>query len=154
MERYGHLQILSTRMDRRYTQPRRVADYICDCGKRGSAQLYKIKKGNTTTCGHGARERFIGNKFRATHMMTKSRTYKTWQMMKDRCTNPHNKDYHHYGGRGITFDPSWLSFEYFYEDMGERPEGLTLDRIDVNGNYCKENCRWVDSITQRQNRRR
>ncbi len=153
MERHNHLQVISTQMEHRRDQPRRYAYYECDCGKTGSAQYYKIKNGITTTCGCGSRARFLGNKLRATHLMTKTRTYKSWQSMKDRCTNPHNIDYHHYGGRGITFTERWLSFENFLEDMGERPDGRTLDRIDVNGNYCKENCRWADTLTQRHNRR-
>ena len=73
--------------------------------------------------------------------------------MKRRCNNPNQNDYQYYGGRGITYDPAWETFEGFLADMGPRPDGMTLDRIDVDGNYCKDNCRWANSKTQRDNRK-
>jgi hypothetical protein len=73
--------------------------------------------------------------------------------MIQRCENRGHKSYSDYGGRGVTVDPSWHTFKNFIADMGERPEGTTLDRIDVNGNYCKENCRWVDRSMQERNKR-
>jgi hypothetical protein len=74
--------------------------------------------------------------------------------MRDRCHNPNHFAFHHYGGRGITHDPRWEDFAAFLEDMGERPEGLTLDRIDPDGNYCKSNCRWATRYQQTHNRRK
>jgi predicted DNA-binding protein (UPF0251 family) len=70
-----------------------------------------------------------------------------------RCTDSEHDSFKNYGARGITFDPSWLDFTNFLSDMGERPEGYTLDRINPDGNYCKKNCRWVDAATQQHNRR-
>ena len=87
------------------------------------------------------------------HGMHGTPEYNTWQSMKQRCSNPNNTDYSLYGGRGISYDPSWNDFVNFYRDMGSRPEGCTLDRIDNEGNYCKANCRWATPDDQRSNRR-
>jgi len=73
--------------------------------------------------------------------------------MIQRCNNPHNRAYKHYGSRGITVCKTWLKFENFLSDMGECPSGLTLDRINNNGNYNKKNCRWTTRKTQARNRR-
>lgn len=80
-----------------------------------------------------------------------SPTYHSWASMVQRCTNPKRKGYEHYGGKGVAVCQSWLTFENFLADMGERPEGMSLDRIDVSGNYCKDNCRWADTTTQARN---
>ena len=80
-----------------------------------------------------------------------SGTYMSWRAMKTRCNNPNTQYFHVYGGRGITYDQHWESFENFLNDMGVRPEGTTLDRIDNDGNYCKENCRWATVKEQNSN---
>jgi len=73
--------------------------------------------------------------------------------MKARCTNPHAKDFKNYGSRGVAFCKRWERFEEFFADMGERPPGCTLDRIDPNGDYTPGNCRWADRWAQRRNQR-
>ena len=84
-----------------------------------------------------------------THGMTKSKTYNSWRAMKERCYNPKNKRYNSYGASGIVVCDRWLnSFENFLEDMGERPENTTLERINVKGNYEVENCKWENPTNQ------
>lgn len=90
--------------------------------------------------------------FMPTHGMTKTKIHKIWSGMIDRCRKDNKRYAKSYYNRGITVCERWAKFENFYEDMGDAPEGLSLDRIDVNGIYCKENCRWANNKTQQNNR--
>jgi hypothetical protein len=85
--------------------------------------------------------------------MTFKRTYAAWQGMKTRVLNPKNKDWASYGGRGIKIHPDWLIFSNFLGDMGYKPEGTILDRKEVDGDYCKSNCRWASHEISGLNRR-
>lgn len=88
------------------------------------------------------------------HGMVYTRPHRAYWNMRKRCDNPKNKSYPDYGGRGITYCEKWSTFQGFWEDMQEGyADDLTLDRIDVNGNYCKENCRWVSKKVQANNTR-
>ncbi len=123
----------------------------CACGTIKDVDGRRLSNGSSKSCGcrvgELTRERFT------THSLVGSPEYKTWASMKQRCTNPNTESYKDYGAMGISYDPKWEEFEGFYEDMGERPEGTTLDRIDPNGNYCKENCRWSKQGLQNYNSR-
>jgi hypothetical protein len=83
----------------------------------------------------------------------RSREYGTWANMHYRCRNPNAQKYALYGGRGVKVCPRWDSFLNFLEDMGEKPVGMSIDRIDPDGDYEPSNCRWADSYTQNRNRR-
>lgn len=87
------------------------------------------------------------------HGKIRSLTYKSWESMKSRCLCKTHKSYSNYGGRGIMVCDSWMRFENFYADMGERPAGTSLDRIDNNGNYEPGNCRWSTHSEQQNNKR-
>ena len=88
------------------------------------------------------------------HGMTKTTEFKIWQGVHQRCYNPNSTKYYLYGGRGIKVeDDRWFKFIDFYKDMGKRPNGLTLDRIDTNKGYYKDNCRWATAKQQNSNRR-
>lgn len=118
---------------------------ICDCGVVKVLDSNSIRSGKVKSCGCKSKK----------HLLSATPTYTTWARMKYRCTNKKDKDYKYYGQRGITVCERWLlSFENFYRDMGERPEGMTLDRIDVNKGYCLENCRWASQEQQVINRRK
>lgn len=126
-------------------------EFLCSCGKVTTTMASSVISGSIKSCGC---LRADAMKALAKHGMAKTKVYKTWAGMKSRCTNPNNARWADYGGRGIYLCDSWMDFEPFYQDMGEPPSKYhSLDRINVNGNYCPENCRWATSKEQSLNMR-
>ena len=123
----------------------------CSCGNTKDIYVYSLLRGYTTSCGCYNSER-TSAQF-TTHGMRQAPEYNVWSGMKKRCLNKNDEFYRLYGGRGITVCPSWTEhFESFYKDMGPRPEGATLDRINPNGNYAPGNCRWATGPVQARNK--
>lgn len=124
----------------------RFGIYRCYCGNEFNSQIRHIKSGNTKSCGCG--------KGYHTHGLTNHRLYNIWHHMMNRCFNPKSKVYKYYGERGISVCEEWQDINNFISDMDSTyTDGLSIDRIDVNGNYEQSNCRWATKETQSRNTR-
>ena len=125
----------------------------CDCGETKSLLLQNIINETTKSCGCYGKE--VQKEKKTTHSYSRTRIYRIFQCMKQRCYNPKSDRYKNYGGRGITICEEWLSdFTNFYKWAinNNYSKDLTIERVNVNGNYCPENCTWISNLEQGNNR--
>ena len=155
-KRFGNISVIRFDGYKQFNDGRKRKKYYCkcDCGKEFSVMGGALTSGNTTSC--GCKRYKFDNTKHITHGMTKSSLYRVWVNMKDRCNNSNCKAYKNYGGRGIKVCREWNESSEVFMDWavhnGYR-QGLTLDRVDVNGNYEPSNCRWETMKKQANNRR-
>ncbi len=143
-QRFGKLLVLAMDHDKYETLKKVYWICECDCGRLTSVYTGDLRTNRPGACGCQQ------NKIK--HGLCGTRIHRIHSQMIDRCTNPRNTRYHYYGGRGITVCDEWLeSVTAFHRDMGDPPDGMSLDRINVNGSYCKENCRWATQKQQMRN---
>lgn len=152
--RYGRLTVSGSPTRGSHTIKRKWP-CTCDCGNTVEVTTDHLRSGHTQSCGCWMRERSaqanVGLK--RTHGGTGTTEHRIWVNIRHRCNNPRSKLYPRYGGRGIKLSPRWDDFAAFLEDMGPRPAGHSIDRINVDGDYSADNCRWATSKQQARNKR-
>ena len=154
---FGRLTVTTRAPNREYPSSKRAVFWNCQCrcGKRKAVSSQKLRRGETRSCGclHSEVASRGFSKRLTTHGGSYSKEYNVWRGLLKRCENPKDKDYSRYGGRGIKVCKRWHDFSNFMDDMGPRPEGLTVERRNVNGDYEPSNCSWESWDVQYANRR-
>lgn len=149
-QKYGRWTIVAVGFR---TGKTRMVEAHCDCGTVRIVRKTRLVNGGSASCGCENVEKFV-ERNKLPEGTIRGRAYKSWHSMLQRTGNPKSLDYHNYGGRGILVCDEWIdSFDQFLEDMGECPDGLTIERIDVNEGYFKDNCKWATANEQNWNRR-
>lgn len=148
-EKIGRLLFIKEVFDER---PGAYWECLCDCGTVTIVHGGLVRGGHTTSCGCFKTEQIL--KAVTKHGKSKDLIYFLWNTMMERCYNPNSTSYHKYGERGIKVCERWQVFENFFEDMGDKPDGLSLERIDVNGDYHPDNCKWGTASEQAFNIRK
>jgi hypothetical protein len=131
---------------------------VCDCGQETVSRTDTLLNGRANSCGCFAID-ISKSRVKHSHCVNRqtngNATYVSWKGMKQRCNNPNSDQYGHYGAIGVTVCDRWIdNFSNFLEDMGERPDGMTIDRVNPHGNYEPSNCRWADYFVQNNNQKR
>lgn len=154
-QKFERVQVVSRAPNMSETDTNARWNCKCDCGKEFIAYGQDIRRGKTKSCGCLTRKTMgdRSRRFNTRHGMSQTRAFRIWGGMLNRCTNSNDPKYRYYGGRGIKVCERWLKFENFLSDMGFPPDDLSLDRIDTDGDYRKENCRWATKQEQAINRR-
>ena len=143
-KKFGRLTVMGFDVNNQYRA--RYWNCICDCGENKVVRGSHLTSAATVSCGCYKIDQHY------THGETNSPTYRSWASLLQRCLNPKNEYYYRYGGRGIKVCDRWKDFSKFLEDMGTRPDGMSIDRKNNNGNYERSNCRWATRKEQDNNK--
>lgn len=149
MKKFGYWEIIGPIKRPKHDKYNLAVLARCRCGKKKFVNIANIKSGKSKSCGCKPRT----YKTPTRHGMSNSSTYRSWVGLLQRCNNKRNKNFKRYGARGIKVCNRWFKFDNFLQDMGEKPKGFTIERVNNNGNYEKQNCIWIPKSHQANNRR-